>query len=171
MTASSRRRHVSHLPEEELGSLAANSGKKIYFSGTTVLRVQDGLIVEEMGLDDGVTVLKQLGLIAETWRPLGRSSRVRFGRARTHRERPRDPHADRQLVSMRYPRPTYVALMEPASAHRRREAGAPSRSSERAAPALRRPAVSGYRALGCGGGPSRALLSSPGYAVMQGHPG
>lgn len=35
------------------------------FTGTSVLRVEDGLIVEELGLDDGVTVLKQLGLIAE----------------------------------------------------------------------------------------------------------
>ena len=30
---------------------------------TFVLRVQDGLITEELGQDDGVTVLKQLGLI------------------------------------------------------------------------------------------------------------
>jgi hypothetical protein len=28
-----------------------------------VLRVQNGLITEEVGIDDGVTVLKQLGLI------------------------------------------------------------------------------------------------------------
>jgi hypothetical protein len=33
------------------------------FTGITVLRVKDGLITEELGLDDGVTVLKQLGLI------------------------------------------------------------------------------------------------------------
>jgi predicted ester cyclase len=46
-----------------LGSLAAASGKQMRFTGTTVLRVNDGLIVEEIGLDDGVTVLKQLGLI------------------------------------------------------------------------------------------------------------
>jgi hypothetical protein len=32
----------------------------------TVLRAQDGLITEEIGLDDGVTVLKQLGLIPES---------------------------------------------------------------------------------------------------------
>jgi hypothetical protein len=37
----------------------------MHFTGTTVLRVKDGLIVEEVGLDDGVTVLKQLGLIAQ----------------------------------------------------------------------------------------------------------
>ena len=33
------------------------------FTGTTVLRVKDGKIVEEIGLDDGVTALQQLGLI------------------------------------------------------------------------------------------------------------
>jgi hypothetical protein len=35
------------------------------FSGTSVLKVVDGLIVEEIGLDDGVTALKQLGLIPQ----------------------------------------------------------------------------------------------------------
>jgi predicted ester cyclase len=48
-----------------IGSLPTASGKKMHFTGTTVLRVKDGLIVEEIGLDDGVTVLKQLGLIAQ----------------------------------------------------------------------------------------------------------
>jgi hypothetical protein len=33
------------------------------FTGTTVLKVRDGRIVEEIGLDDGVTALQQLGLI------------------------------------------------------------------------------------------------------------
>jgi hypothetical protein len=33
------------------------------FTGTTILKVQDGLITEEVGLDDGVAVLQQLGLI------------------------------------------------------------------------------------------------------------
>lgn len=46
-----------------LGSLPAGSGKTMRFTGTTVLRVENGLIAEEIGLDDGVTVLKQLGLI------------------------------------------------------------------------------------------------------------
>jgi hypothetical protein len=32
------------------------------FTGITVLRVVDGLISEEVGLDDGVTALQQLGL-------------------------------------------------------------------------------------------------------------
>jgi hypothetical protein len=35
----------------------------MHFTGTTVLRLQDGKIVEEIGLDDGVTALQQLGLI------------------------------------------------------------------------------------------------------------
>jgi hypothetical protein len=35
------------------------------FTGMTVLKVKDGLITEEIGLDDGVTALKQLGLIPE----------------------------------------------------------------------------------------------------------
>jgi predicted ester cyclase len=46
-----------------VGSLPAGSGKRMRFTGTTVLRVQNGLITEELGIDDGVTVLKQLGLI------------------------------------------------------------------------------------------------------------
>jgi predicted ester cyclase len=47
-----------------IGSLPAGSGKTMRFTGTTVLRIKDGLIVEEIGLDDGVAVLQQLGLIA-----------------------------------------------------------------------------------------------------------
>ena len=35
----------------------------MHFTGTTVLRLKDGMIVEEIGLDDGVTALQQLGLI------------------------------------------------------------------------------------------------------------
>jgi len=31
--------------------------------GTTVLRLKDGKIVEEIGLDDGVTALTQLGVL------------------------------------------------------------------------------------------------------------
>jgi predicted ester cyclase len=45
------------------GSLPAASGRKMRFTGTTVLRVENGRIVEEVGLDDGVTALQQLGLI------------------------------------------------------------------------------------------------------------
>jgi len=45
------------------GSLPAASGKKMHFTGTTVLRVENGKIVEEIGLHDGVTALQQLGLM------------------------------------------------------------------------------------------------------------
>ena len=33
------------------------------FTGTTVLKLENGKIVSEIGLDDGVTALTQLGLI------------------------------------------------------------------------------------------------------------
>ena len=46
-----------------LGSLPAATGRTMHFTGTTVLRLQEGKIVEEIGLDDGVTALQQLGLI------------------------------------------------------------------------------------------------------------
>jgi predicted ester cyclase len=45
------------------GSLPAGTGRKMRFTGTTVLKVIDGKIVSEIGLDDGVTALTQLGLI------------------------------------------------------------------------------------------------------------
>jgi predicted ester cyclase len=48
-----------------VGSLPANTGKTMRFTGTTILKGENGLITEEVGLDDGVTVLKQLGLIPE----------------------------------------------------------------------------------------------------------
>jgi predicted ester cyclase len=53
----------SDLP---IGDLHEGSGKSMRFTGMTVLRVQGGLITEELGLDDGVTVLQQLGLIAQS---------------------------------------------------------------------------------------------------------
>lgn len=45
------------------GSLPANTGRKMRFTGTTVLKVVNGKIVSEIGLDDGVTALTQLQLI------------------------------------------------------------------------------------------------------------
>jgi predicted ester cyclase len=47
-----------------VGGLPAATGRKMRFTGTTVLRLKDGKIVEEKGLDDGVTALTQLGLLA-----------------------------------------------------------------------------------------------------------
>jgi predicted ester cyclase len=45
------------------GGLPANTGRKMHFTGVTVLRLKAGKIVEEIGLDDGVTALTQLGLL------------------------------------------------------------------------------------------------------------
>jgi predicted ester cyclase len=46
-----------------VGSLPAASGRKMHFTGTTVLRVENRMIAEEVGLDDGVTALAQLGIL------------------------------------------------------------------------------------------------------------
>jgi predicted ester cyclase len=46
-----------------VGSLPAATGRKMHFTGVTVLKLKEGKIVEEMGLDDGVTALTQLGLL------------------------------------------------------------------------------------------------------------
>jgi len=46
-----------------IGSLPAATGRKMRFTGTTVLKLKDGKIIEEIGLDDGVTALRQLELI------------------------------------------------------------------------------------------------------------
>jgi len=46
-----------------IGSLPANSGRKMRFTGTTVLRIENGKVKEEIGLDDGVTALQQLGIL------------------------------------------------------------------------------------------------------------
>ena len=45
------------------GGLPAATGRTMRFTGTTVLKLVDGRIVEEIGLDDGVTALTQLGLL------------------------------------------------------------------------------------------------------------
>ena len=46
-----------------IGSLPARSGRKMRFTGTTVLRIENGKVKEEIGLDDGVTALRQLGIL------------------------------------------------------------------------------------------------------------
>ena len=46
------------------GFLPTASGKQIHFTGITILRLESGRIVEEVGLDDGVTALRQLGLLS-----------------------------------------------------------------------------------------------------------
>lgn len=46
-----------------MGSLPANTGRTMRFTGTTVLRISDGKVAEEIGLDDGATALTQLGIL------------------------------------------------------------------------------------------------------------
>ena len=46
-----------------IGSLPPATGRKMHFTGTTVLKVLDGKIAEEIGLNDGVTALTQFGLL------------------------------------------------------------------------------------------------------------
>lgn len=48
-----------------IGGLPAATGRTMRFTGITVLKVVDGQIVEEIGLDDGVAALTQLGLITK----------------------------------------------------------------------------------------------------------
>lgn len=48
-----------------MGSLPAATGRKMHFTGVTILKLKDGRIVQEMGLDDGVTALTQLGLLVK----------------------------------------------------------------------------------------------------------
>ena len=48
------------------GTLPAATGRRMHFTGTTVLRVENGRIKEEIGLDDGVTAFQQLGLMRTT---------------------------------------------------------------------------------------------------------
>jgi len=48
-----------------IGSLPAATGHKMHFTGTTILKIENGKIVSEIGLDDGVTALSQLGLIRQ----------------------------------------------------------------------------------------------------------
>jgi hypothetical protein len=48
-----------------VGSLPADTGRAMRFTGTTVLRIENGKIVEEIGLDDGVKARGQLGRIKQ----------------------------------------------------------------------------------------------------------
>jgi ketosteroid isomerase-like protein len=46
-----------------MGALPVATGRKMRFTGITVLRVRNGKILEEVGLDDGVTARMRLGLL------------------------------------------------------------------------------------------------------------
>lgn len=44
----------------------ANTGKKIHFSGISIFTLKDGKIVREIAEEGGLTVLQQLGLVAQS---------------------------------------------------------------------------------------------------------
>ncbi|HEY1937080.1 MAG TPA: ester cyclase [Candidatus Angelobacter sp.] len=46
-----------------VGPLSATSGRTMHFAGITIFRLKDSKIVEENGLDDGITALRQLDLL------------------------------------------------------------------------------------------------------------
>ena len=46
-----------------MGSIPAASGRKMKFAGTTVLRLENGRIAEELGQEDALSAMLQLGLI------------------------------------------------------------------------------------------------------------
>lgn len=46
-----------------VGTLSDATGRKMRFTGTTVFRVVNGKVAEEIGLDDGLTALLQLNLV------------------------------------------------------------------------------------------------------------
>ena len=47
-----------------VGELASpNTGKKMYFSGTTIFTLEGGKIVDETGEEGALTALQQLGLV------------------------------------------------------------------------------------------------------------
>jgi hypothetical protein len=63
----------------------------MWFTGTTVLRVENGKIAEEIGLDDGVTALQQLGILkterageAHPPGPVSAGEKVFYGRPGNH---------------------------------------------------------------------------------------
>lgn len=58
--------HTGEAFDDMLGrSLPAGTGRVMRFTGITVLKVENGLITEEIGLDDGLTAMRQLGLIED----------------------------------------------------------------------------------------------------------
>src|SRR4029077_9928034 len=50
------------------GSLPAETGRKMRFTGITILTVVNGKIVEENGLADGVTAITPLVILRKAWR-------------------------------------------------------------------------------------------------------
>ena len=61
-----RKRGQKHRPPVRVQTETGNPSRDQTATGTTVLKVKEGQITEEVGLDDGISVLKQLGLIAQS---------------------------------------------------------------------------------------------------------
>jgi hypothetical protein len=61
-----RRRHPHRTGVRRFSRWLATNGipvRKVHFTEETVLRIENGKIAEEVGLDDGVTALTQLGIL------------------------------------------------------------------------------------------------------------
>jgi predicted ester cyclase len=58
-----RNTHRTRLQRLSRRLSSSGFGRKMRFTGTTVLRVVNGKVAEEIGLDDGVTPLQQLGIL------------------------------------------------------------------------------------------------------------
>jgi hypothetical protein len=78
-----------------IGSLPAATGRKTRFTGTTVLRLKDGKIVEEIGLDDGVTALQP-----STQRDRRRGASDIFQQRRAHLTLQRAGHTPARFMGM-----------------------------------------------------------------------
>lgn len=52
-----------------LGGLPAATDREMHFSGITILKVVDGKILQEIGLDDGLKAMIQLGIVAHPLMP------------------------------------------------------------------------------------------------------
>jgi pimeloyl-ACP methyl ester carboxylesterase/predicted ester cyclase len=50
--------------ELPIGTLPPATGKRIHFSGTTTYRIENGKVTEEVGQEQALTVLQQLGLVS-----------------------------------------------------------------------------------------------------------
>jgi predicted ester cyclase len=48
-----------------VGSLPKASGKRMRFTGTSVLRIENGTIAEEIGQEDALSALQQLGVVTK----------------------------------------------------------------------------------------------------------
>jgi hypothetical protein len=59
------KRGQKHRPRVRVQTETGTPSRDQTATGTAIVKVKDGLITEEVGLDDGISVLEQLGLIAQ----------------------------------------------------------------------------------------------------------